>query len=250
MLLLLVGASFSTLITKRAKSFQAPNVESTTSFTLVSEEKSGEDLILRFQNTTALTITAYTLSLGQQKIGADFFSNTAQKGIAPTAIEEVRIPLINLSTQSQNKIIVLTVVFEDHTAEGDVQAARVIFDRRQGYATQMRRIRSLLIEAADSPLKGGSTTPDSLLKRVKDAVSSLPEKDANRTSTGMKSGLNFAKQWTIKQIARLEAGELDIELQRSPHIPRRAVELPQSLAKATMGLEYIVDKIDEIVTKL
>jgi hypothetical protein len=66
----------------------------------------------------------------------------------------------------------------------------------------------------------------------------------------MKSGLNFAKQWTLKQIARLESGEMDDELQRSPRFTEREATLPKSLGKVSIGLEYIADKAGEIVAKL
>ena len=238
------------MLTKTAKQFHPPDVENKTkSFRLVSQEKAADDLVLRFENSSTLTITAYTLLLGQERIGADFFSNTAQKGVAPGAIEEVRIPLLNLLSQSQQKIIVATVVFQDHTAEGDFQAARVIFDRRQGYATQMARIRSLLTRAAQTD-QGVSATPAALLKQVRDTVSSLPEQDDKTPSPGMRSGFNFAKQWTLKQIARLESGEMDDELQRSPRFTERDAKLPKSLGKVSIGLEYIADKAGEIVAKL
>ncbi len=243
LVLLFVAASFSTVLTKTAKQFHPPDVENKTkSFRLVSQEKAADALILRFENSSTLTITAYTLSLGQESIGADFFSNTAQKGVAPGAIEEVRIPLLNLSSQSQHKIIVATVVFQDHTAEGDFQAARVIFGRRQGYATQMQRIRSLLLGAAKTSDPGASATPAALLKQVRDTISSLPEQDDKTPSPGMKSGLNFAKQWTLKQIARLESGEMDDELQRSPRFTERDATLAKSFGKVSIGLEYIADK--------
>jgi hypothetical protein len=251
LVLLLVAASFSTVLTKTSKQFHPLDVENKTkSFRLVSKEKVADDLVLRFENSSTLTITAYTLSLGQERIGADFFSNTAQKGVAPGAIEEVRIPLLNLSSQSHNKIVVATVVFQDHTAEGDFQAARVIFDRRQGYATQIQRIRSLLLGASQTPRQSASATPAALLKQVRDRISSLPEKDDSTPSPGMKSGLNFAKRWTLKQIARLESGEMDDELQRSPRFTERDATLSKSLGKVSIGLEYIADKAGEIVAKL
>lgn len=249
--LLLVGASFSTVLTKKAKQFHPPDVENRTkSFKLVSEERAEDDLVLRFENTSTLTITAYTLALGQERIGADFFPNTAQKGVAAGAIEEVRIPLLNLSSQSGKKIIVLTVVFQDHTAEGDFHATKLIFDRRQGYAKQMQRIRSLLLRVAENPYQDASVTPGVLLKQVRDTISSLPEQDENKPSPEMKSGLNFAKQWTLKQIAKFEAGEMDVELERSQRLNERAAKLPKPFSKVSMGLEYIVDKVDEILAKL
>jgi hypothetical protein len=251
LVLLFVGASFSTVFTQKAKQFHPPDVENRTkSFRLVSEEKAQDDLLLRFKNTSSLIITGYTLALGQERIGADFFPNTAQKGVAPGAIEEVRIPLLNLSSQMGNKIIVLTVVFQDHTAEGDFQAAKLIFDRRQGYATQMQRIRSLLLRAAQNRDQDVSITQAVLLKQVRDTISSLSEQDENKPSPGMKSGLNFAKQWTLKQIARLEAGDMDVELQRSPGFTAQAAGPSKPLVKVSMGLEYIVDKVDEIIKKL
>ena len=251
LVLLLVAATFSTVLSNTAKQFRPPAVENKTrSFRLVSQERDAGNLVLRFENKSTLTITAYTISLGQASIGADFFSNTAQRGVAPGAIEEVRIPLLNLSSQSQNKIIVATVVFQDHTAEGDFQAARVIFDRRQGYATQMQRIRSLLLEASQTRDQGASATPAALLKQVRDTISSLPERDDKTPSPGMKSGLNFAKQWTLKQIARLESGEMDNELQRSPRFRERDATLPKSLGRVSIGLGYIADKAGEIVAKL
>src|SRR5688572_8286900 len=100
LVLLLVGTSISAMlntstVNKRAKQFQPPEVENKTkSFKLVSVEKDENDLVLRFKNTSVLTITAYTLALGQEiqhMIGADFFPNYTQKGIEAGAIEEVRI---------------------------------------------------------------------------------------------------------------------------------------------------------------
>ncbi|MEK6322796.1 MAG: hypothetical protein AABN33_14060 [Acidobacteriota bacterium] len=251
LVLLFVGASVSTMLITKTKQFQPPEVENRTkSFRLVSREKAENDLVLRFENTSALTITGYTLALGQERIGADFFSNTAQQGVATGALEEVRIPLSNLSSQSAKKIIVLTVVFQDHTAEGDSQAARLIFDRREGYATQMQRIRLLLLRAAENTDQGASVTPMAVLKQVRATISSLPERDEHKPSPGMRSGLNFAKQWTLKQIARLESGEMDVELQRSPGFTEQAAGPPKPLGKVSMGLEYIVDKVDEIIKKL
>jgi len=251
LVLLLVAATFSTVLSNTAKQFQPPAVENKTrSFRLVSQERDASDLLLRFENKSTLTITAYAISLGQESIGADFFSNTAQRGVAPGAIEEVRIPLLNISSKAQNKIVVATVVFQDHTAESDFQAARVIFDRRQGYAAQMQRIRSVLLGALQTPDQGASATPAALFKQVRDKISSLPEQDDKTPSPGMKSGLSFAKQWTLKQIARLESGEMDNELQRSPRFRERDATLPKSLGKVSIGLEYIADKAGEIVAKL
>jgi hypothetical protein len=252
LVLLLVGTSFSAMLNKRAKQFQPPEVENKTkSFRLVSVEKAENDLVLRFKNTSVLTITGYTFALGQERIGADFFPNAAQKGIEAGAIEEVRIPLFNISSQPGNKIVVLTVVFQDHSSEGDFQAARLILDRRKGFATQMQRIRSLLLRAANNTDQGSSVTPMTVLKQLRETISSLPDQNENNPSLGMKSGLNFAKQWTLKQIARLEAGEMDVELdRRSRGFTEQAAGSPKPLRKVRMGLEYIVDKVDEITKKL
>jgi len=248
LILLLVGASLSTVLVKKSKQFNPPVVENrTNSFRLVSEEKSGDNLVLRFENTSRAIVTAYTLSLGQQTIGADFFPNAAQRGVAPGTIEEVRIPLVNVSLASRQAVIVLTVVFDDHTAEGDFQAAGLIFDRRRGYATQMKRIRSLLLKAAQSEDESYAE-PSTLLRQLKDTISSLSEQDGDKPSPGLRSGLNFAKQWTLKLIERLESGEMDLELQQSGRIIERTTAAPTNRTKT--GLEYIVEKVDEITVKL
>jgi hypothetical protein len=247
--LFLVVASSSMMLAKKGKQIQLPLVEnSIQSFKLVSEEREDESILLRFKNYSNLTITGYTLSVGLERIGADFFPNTAVKGISPGMIEEVRIPLMNLSAQSQKRIVVLAVIFEDHTSEGDFQAARVIFERRRGYATQMRRITSLLFEAAQSGERVTSATVPTFLKQVKDKISSLPEQEGNTPSPGMRSGLNFAKQWTLKQIARLESGEMDSELERSQTFSKHATKWPAG--KILTGLEWIANKADEIVRTL
>ena len=127
LILLLVGASLSTVLVKKSKQFHPPVVENkTNAFRLVSEETSEDNLVLRFENTSKAVITAYILSLGQQTIGADFFPNVAQRGVAPGTIEEVKIPLLNLPLVSQQTVTVLTVIFDDRTAEGDFQAAELI----------------------------------------------------------------------------------------------------------------------------
>ncbi|MFY9557763.1 MAG: hypothetical protein WAV47_23910 [Blastocatellia bacterium] len=84
LVLVFVSLSFSTVLTHKEKKFHPPEVENRTkSFRLVSEEKAQDDCVLRFENTSTLAITGYTLSVGQGRIGADFFPNTAQKGVAP-----------------------------------------------------------------------------------------------------------------------------------------------------------------------
>jgi hypothetical protein len=221
----------------------------TVSFQLVSEQRVGDELVVRFKNVSTLTITGYTLSLAQERIGADFFANTSQKGVGPGAVEDVRIPLINLSSQSQKRVTLLTVVFEDRTYEGDFQAAKVILDRRLGYLTQMGRIRSLLFAAAKVPDQDASATSAALLEKLRYRISLLPEQDDQKPSPGMRSGLNFAKQWTLKQLSRLESGEMDLELQRSPKLIEHA-ELAERFRKVSAGLEYIVEKVDEVIAKL
>ena len=245
--LLFVASSSSLVLGNKAKQFKPPELENRTqSFKLVSEQKADRDLVLQFENVSTLTITGYTLALGQERFGADFFPNTAQKGIAPGAIEEVRVPLVNLS-QSKDRIIVLTIVFEDHTSEGDFKAARMILNRRQGYATQMQHIRTLLLTTAQSTNKVSSLKPSTSLHNLRDKISSLPEGEGTQSSPGMKSGLNFAKQWTLKQIARLESGDMDVEINRSPKYSQLAI-VPSG--KIGAGLEYIVDQVDEILAKL
>lgn len=260
LVVLLVGSSISAMlntatVNKRAKQFQPPEIENKTkSFKLVGVEKDENDLVLRFKNTSVLTITAYTLGLlGQEThemIGADFFPNYTQKGIEAGAIEEVRIPLLNISSNKKKKIVVLTVVFEDHSSEGDFPAARHILDTRKGYAMQMQRIRSLLLSAANNTDQGSSVTPMTVFKQLMETISSLPEQNENDPSRGMKSGLNFAKQWTLKQIARLESGEMDVELKRSRGLTEQATGSTKPLSKVRMGLEYIVERVDEITKKL
>jgi hypothetical protein len=62
--------------------------------------------------------------------------------------------------------------------------------------------------------------------------------------------LNFAKQWTLKQIARLESGEMDVELNRSSNFSQKAEAISKPLGKVSLGLEYIVEKVDEIIAGL
>lgn len=245
--LLFVASSYSLVLSNKAKQFQPPELENRTqSFKLVSEQKADRDLVLQFENVSTLTITGYTLALGQERFGADFFPNTTQKGVAPGATEEVRVPLFNLS-KSKDRIIVLTIVFEDHTSEGDFKAARMILDRRRGYATQMQHIRTLLLTTAQDTKKVSSLKSTAPLKDLRDRISSLPEGEDTQPSHGVKSGLNFAKQWTLKQIARLESGEMDVEINKSPKYSQLAIVRGGNIGA---GLEYIVDQVDEILAKL
>ena len=57
---------------------------------------------------------------------------------------------------------------------------------------------------------------------------------------------NF-KQWTLKQIVRLETGELDDEIQR---ISKLGVQAALHRSRVGVGLEYIVSQADELITKI
>src|SRR6185503_18176467 len=104
------------------------------------------------------------------------------------------------------------------------------------------------LKAAQS--EEGASSPDSgkLMRQLKNTISSLPEQDGDKRSPGVRSGLSFAKQWTLKQNERLESGEMDLELQQSGRIIGHTTAASTNRTKT--GLEYIVEKVDEITVKL
>lgn len=180
----------------------------TKAFQLVDTKKSADALTLVFRNDSSKTITAYTLSLDDDatRLGADYVASG--EGINPGATVDIDIPFSQfLPAQSvgsqQNRVTVLTVVFEDSSSEGDVGSANYILETRRGERIQMKKIRKLIQIAIGRENKNESLT----LPELRQRISSLPETVEGQFP--MNYGMHYAKERVIKQIASVEKEHIE-----------------------------------------
>jgi len=212
-------------------------VNLTESFQVVSVEGTPDHqgLVLQLKNGSNKLITAYSLSLGpDDMMQTDFAPSLSRQGVAPGETERVAIPLAGRPLT----ITIGVIVFEDGSSEGDFEQADEIRDRRTGDRIQLQRIQALMAKALPEP---------DAIKELRRQISSLSDVPPYKNhSRGIRSGMNYAKDWTLKMLERLEAGELDDQLKTAKGYNQRIV-LPNG--RARLGLELISEQMAQKLAK-
>src|SRR5215831_6156021 len=222
---------WSGLILLSAKQKRQRKIDNLTeSFQVLSVQEADHGLVLQLKNGSNKLITAYSLSLGpNDMMETDFVPGLGRQGVAPGETESITIPLVG---QGPPTITIGAIVFEDGSSEGDFEAADDIRDRRIGDRIQLQRIQALIAKASPEP---------DAIKELKRQISSLSDVPPYKNhSQGIRSGMNFAKDWTLKMLERLEAGELDDQLKTAKGYNERIV-LPNG--KLQVGLEMISGQV-------
>ncbi len=187
-----------------------PQVKNETeSFQLVSIEKNKDLITLRMKNASDRGITAYSVSShGRSRADTDY--SISGHVIAPGEIEEIEIPFSSLNTSGAftgkgPEIRILTVVFDDHTSEGDFTAAADIRNTRIGKKIQLKRINRLMEEA----LKSSDADSLNTLNNLKLRIATLPENIEKGQPFAVGSGLRNAKEDILTLIDRIEERQKD-----------------------------------------
>lgn len=178
----------------------------TTSFNVVGVERTSDrHITLSLRNDFDKTITAFDLAVGTLKIQCDIVEENQM--IRPGDIHKFIIPVANLDNSSgkgRSGIVILAVVFEDKTGEGDPKSIKEIEEHRLGERTQLENIIPMLIKA----LATSDDNPPEELDRMKALVISLPEEFPGNRSWAFKVGMHSAKEAMVREIE---------ETQQAPH---------------------------------
>lgn len=180
-------------------------VNSTTGFQVESLTLRDGEYVLSLRNTYDKSINGYTLGTGRGgKLTVEL--TTANRVIAPGGVEEARLSASNVRpTQGPNpqrRIIVLAVVFEDGTGDGDPGVVEEIKGRRDGAKVQFKRVHSLVKALLDSP----EANDPAALGKLKARINSLSEEREGGQHASAKSGLYNAKQDALMLLQSLEQG--------------------------------------------
>lgn len=179
-------------------------VNKTQAFELLSASREDNSVVLKLKNGYNKDINGYSISSG---IGLkdDVDLTIGDRVITPGEIIEYRVGIPNTrsasTTSSQQPIIILAVMFKDHTSDGDLKTISDIEDRRLGVKMQLRRIFPLLEAALNSP---DIDTP-SVIARLKTQLSTLPEELNEAPRLAVKRGLRAAKEDVLRRIGDLDS---------------------------------------------
>lgn len=155
---------------------ELPKVRNLTeSFQLVKITRQDNDFLLHMKNTSSKAITAFMVGEddGSSMIKDSFLSSYV---IASGEVEQVwvgsrEMPAAGADAPRQQVVTILTVMFDDHSSEGDFDADRQIRDRHLGEKIQLKRVNRLLREAMESP----DANQPAAIERLMSQISSLPE---------------------------------------------------------------------------
>jgi hypothetical protein len=194
----------------------------TKAFEVLRAEVVQDFLKLQLKNVSTTPINGYVLSLGNGgMIQTDYTIGGHE--IAPGQVEEQLIPLSEMTVTSaipQQEVVILAVVFNNRTSDGDSQAATVILNRRQGLKAQLERFLPLLDETLLTP----DANLHGALSGLKSHVTSLVEGQGGKLPRATVHGLHDAKE----EIQALIDG-LQREQQEGGNLRRKLNELRRQI---------------------
>lgn len=164
----------------------------TSGFEAVKVETNNGRVRLTLKNNYNKTITAYAISTGDNTHSLHELPFEDLLTPGSTRNQDVRLP-------SEGNIIVLAVVFDDRSNDGDATAAKEINDYRFGKKTQYERIVPLLnkvLAARDNEL-------ESALEKARVEISGFSSNPAEK-SHFIIAGLSDAKQSILMDLEELK----------------------------------------------
>ena len=171
----------------------------TKAFQVIGVETSGQEVILNFRNDYDKNITAFALSPVNHRYLLRVDLIDSDEVIAPQASYTKELTLPDSQTDEAT-IIIRSVVFEDGTADGDLEISGRILDNRLGERVQMQRVAELLNDALKLPGPKLPKAFDSLKARIRD----LPTDSDQPVSTYYRAGLHSAKENAIRHVESIE----------------------------------------------
>jgi hypothetical protein len=224
------------------------------SFRVISEDiqplQELQMLILKLRNTSSKTIVYFKMGscAGRTFMDMDATISGEGDGIASGGIFIVRVPLEQLyrdcsAVGQPPTVTIQSVIFDDHTSEGDWKTAEIIRDEQLGQKAQFIRIKHFIGDSlnatASHSLKSGDDERLAAFDSIEAGVLSLPDKEDGRTPA-YNFGLRNAKRMTLERIKELG------EWERRGHKPY----LRASLSGARDLREGLTKVLDELKRKI
>lgn len=146
-------------------------------FQVIGIKKSGTHISLKLKNSYEKSIIDFKIALprplGESGRAIDFVGDTHVIAPGETYEYSFTLPTSHLDSQNavqqERKVVILTVLFDDRTSDGDAETAAEMVAERLGERLQLSRILPLLQNVFDLPdadLQGG-------LERLKAQVAAL-----------------------------------------------------------------------------
>lgn len=242
-----LGASGMTLrALPGAQKGEFPEVRNQTeSFQLVDITTSKEGcFILHMKNTSIKAITAYMV--GEDDNSSMMTLTRGNDVLAPGEVDEVHIafremPADDTGTLRRQVVIILAVMFDDHSSEGDFEADRQIRDWQLGEMIQLERVNRLLREAVGSP----DANQPAAVERLIAQISSLREKQEVGQSLQVHFGLRSVKKIMIFNLSEelSQWQEQKKEAQLKPENLGRVMEIQPRLEDVLIHSERWAAKL-------
>jgi|GEM_PF-1803406 len=206
----------------------------TRSFELVGLERSSdkEGIVLRLKNSYAKRITAFQLSIGGARTKVELVFNESEWITPGTIFELPNEAEPELDTQG---IVVLSVIFEDGTSDGDLNSVRELKEYRSGVKVFAK---TFLSELEKMPISSSETDTSSMLLKLRSKVSALTENEGPNVPFHVRLGFHDEKSRTLQQLNGIEQHW------------SRATTLEERQQAASSGLAEITARYKTVLTAL
>lgn len=180
-----MGSEEIEAMAERLQPDKVPVWNMTQFFQLIKLEKvENRDLKLTLKNTSDKKINGFQVSVGNVGIHTELMYNEDQM-IPPGGI---RVEQFAIQENTDTKgVALLSVHFEDGTADGDAVAVKQVEEERSGQKTQIKRALALIRRTVQSPDGDSVAALDELLSQIR----SLPSQGKNGRDdfwAGLESG--------------------------------------------------------------
>lgn len=165
---------------------------------ITKAERDGKNLRLEVKNGSHKNLDWFRISFGRnESIEADFaFADPPVLAPGETYEDLYAIE----SDSPELNIIVVSVLFEDRTSDGDVSYARTIKEKRAGQKTQLKRLLPLLQKAINAPADKGAAA----LTALETEVSGIQDEHDKTMSEARRIGLRNAKERILHEVQKIK----------------------------------------------
>jgi hypothetical protein len=210
--------------TRATQESEPQTLNKTRGFQILSLVRDGSDYVLSLKNAYSKAINGYSIGIGNtSKVTTDL--TIGDSIISPEQVIQERIPVSNIKAAGAARpLVVLCVLFEDGTSDGDTQVISEATQRRLGVRLQLKRIVPLL-QVGSASMNGNEADT---LKQLETQILSLSEAPAPGQTPAMASGLRAAKQDVIFMLQELGQAPGNIQekfTQVKAHVDKRLAKL-------------------------
>lgn len=168
----------------------------TRGLSVVSLNLHSEDVEVVMKNNYDKSITAYQVYVGNTTVQTVLLTGDVPKIIAPgELIHENYARNLGLDTRG---VVILAVVFDDKTGDGDAEYVRGLLEYNEGM--KMQRLYSL--EVLQNILKSQNSIISPALNKLQSAVSPLSEDEINKLQQNVQFGIRDEQKRLLRIIQR------------------------------------------------